>query len=291
MATMSEKYRRVIRTRLTQERDGLRETIRTIELLQACEHPDWGEPGAKTAHKAALAVIRRQERQPQKGLSEAVISHIRMNDRKNSGLALFDAHFGDPYFVGKNFLRSPRSLRPSSLELSKQELPTLHFKPDPEYVALPDQDEDELNDLREGPSPAPPNATTPSCKTVTTRALATLMRLHDRCHITVAGLRQLKELLNTTLKQIKQIDVSQRSARDVLKERTQLRFMRSWGPEFGGDYYKTIPLGLAGGFGSQLSRYTAAKDADDPWGQRDARWDMVDLWVPESNARQGDVKW
>lgn len=285
---MSTQYRKAVRSRLYQHCDQLDQAIRDISTLAECEHPDWGEPGAEAAHEAALEIVRPKKARPKKVLTPGMLHEIRKNSRVSAGLSWSTAPSSNR---SQDAAKSPRSLQPSSLELAKQEnlALALRHEPDPEDVALPD-DEDEKAFLPQSPAPTCTTSSLPSitatgfssqCKTITTRALAALMRRHDRCAITPAALEQLQALRDTASKQIAQIDAAQKKFRARLRERNTRRWRRSfWRPEHehyphgsvdGKREYFDKALALAHGMGSPLSFYTAVEDADDPWGQRDAR--------------------
>ncbi|KAK7750249.1 hypothetical protein SLS62_007879 [Diatrype stigma] len=306
---MSTQYRKAVRSRLCQHCDHLDQAIREISTLAECEHPAWGEPGAEAAHEAALQIVRGQKACPKEALTPQVLNEIRRNARVSAGLPWTNApnnhRSGDP-------IERPRSLQPSSLELAKQENIATYHEPSPEDVALPDDEDEGCLLLQESPATASittsnSSTTTTSCfpcKTITTRSLAALMRRYDRCAITPAALEQLQALRDIALKQIAQIDAAQRTFRAKLRERNARRWRRSyWRPEHerGGVGGKREALALARGMGSPLSFYTAVEDADDPWGQRDARCERERgrglgnprLWVPtECGApRGGEAEW
>ncbi|RYO79826.1 hypothetical protein DL766_006016 [Monosporascus sp. MC13-8B] len=280
MATISEQHREVVRSRLVQELKQLDRTHRMIVMLLECEHPDWGDPGAEAAHEAALSIVRGAFRTRPK-LSPQEISEIRKKDRERAGLNRSIAQPPSHKFSQSNGLVRPaRSLQPSSLEITKDK----HIapnRPDPKDIALPMDDDDNLQVQQPQLSTPLCSDASVSCATLTNRAHAEAMRRLDRCAITPSGLAQLETKRATVWNRISQIDAAQKELETKLNARARERWQRLKRPQC----FKGASLSISRGRGSRLSSYTAIDDADDPFGERNARCEREALWEPEFRHR------
>ncbi|RYP81416.1 hypothetical protein DL769_001982 [Monosporascus sp. CRB-8-3] len=283
---MSEHHREVVRSRLVQELRQLDQTHRMIVMLLECEHPNWGDPGAEAAHEAALAIVREAFRTSPK-LSPQEISEIRKKDRERAGLSRSIAQFPSHKFSQSNGLVRPaRSLQPSSLEITKDKHIASN-SPDPKDIALPMDDDDNLQVQQTQLSTPLYRDASVGCTTLTNRAHAEAMRRLDRCPITPSGLAQLEAKRTTVRNRISQIGAAQKELETKLSARAGERWRRLKRPQC----FKGASLGLSRGSGSRLSSYTAIDDADDPFGERNARCEREALWEPEFRPRDREVIW
>ncbi|RYP72313.1 hypothetical protein DL771_004287 [Monosporascus sp. 5C6A] len=283
---MSEHHREVVRIRLVQELRQLDQTHRMIAMLLECEHPDWGDPGAEAAHKAALDIVRETFRTRSK-LSPQEISEIRKKDRERAGLSRSIAQLPSHKFSQSNdFARPVRSLQPSSVESIKDKHIASNA-PDPKDITLPMDDDDNLQvHQAELSIPLCVDASV-SCTALANRAHAGAMRRLDRCPVTPSGLAELEAKRTSVWNRISQIDAAQKEIEKKLSERARERWRRLKRPQC----FKAASLGLSRGRGSRLSSYTAIDDADDPFGERNTWCEREVLWEPELKPRDREVTW
>ncbi len=273
MAVMSRHYMKVVRCRLVQEYERVKDTYRAIKSLIECEHPDWGSPGAAAAHEAALCIIRSNTK-PKEGLSCEDISMIRKYDRERAGLRNCPVPWNLPTQSRcKHSQDHVRFFQPSEFELCSQKS-TLSYEPDPKDIALPNE-VDDRDILQQGYIYTPLSGGTNSpCKTVTNNNLAAMMRRLDRCPITDSGLAQLHSRRADIQRHIMQIDITQRDLDKKLRQRSKKRYYR----EGGSLCSKKVHLGISRGLVSRLSCCTAVEDANDPFGEKDARCGKEPFW-------------
>ncbi|RYO91051.1 hypothetical protein DL764_008340 [Monosporascus ibericus] len=283
---MSEQHREVVRSCLVQELRQIDQTHRTIMMLLECEHPDWGNPGAEAAHGAALAVVREALRTRSK-LSPQKISEIRKKDRETAGLNRAIAQLPSHQFSqGNGLVRPTRPLQPSSLEIAKDK----HIAsngPDPKDIALPMDDDNNLQVQQAKLCTPLCRDASVNCTILINRAHAEAMRRLDRCSVTPSGLAQLEAKRTTVRNRISQIDAAQKELETKLSIRAGERWRRLKRPQC----FKATSLGISRGLGSRLSSYTAIDDADDPFGERNARCEREALWEPEFKPRDREVMW
>ncbi|RYP40915.1 hypothetical protein DL767_001396 [Monosporascus sp. MG133] len=283
---MSKHHREIVRSCLVQELRQLDQTHRMIVMLLECEHPGWGDPGAEAAHEAALAIVQETFRTRPK-LSSQEISEIRKKDRETAGLNRSIAQLPSHQFSQSNCLARPgRSLQPSSLELTKDR----HIAsngPDPKDIALPMDDDDNLQVQQAQLSTPLCRDASVNCTILTNRDHAEAMRRLDRCSVTPSGLAQLEAQRTTVWNRISQIDAAQKELETKLSTRARERWRRLKRPQC----FKAASLGLSRGRGSRLSSYTAIDDVDDPFGERNARCERGALWEPEFKPRDREVIW
>lgn len=311
---MSQHYRKVLRARLIRELvQELQPLMFNIANLIADEHPNWGDPGAELAHHCAQKVVRdyyRQERQRQLlatskpyYLRRGVVIRGSTTTTSTTTTTIPPLHprkvpkgrYGRSMALPSTSSR-PRTLQPSARELAKQQRAIVHSSRaiNPADVPLPSEDDENPADyLPPEPSPAIDGSirfsSSPSCRVLTTRLLAGLMRRLDRCAITASGIHQLSRYWNELETRIDRIDAGQRAAAAQLGARTQARYSRIWHPE----RYQDVPPGIAQGRSSQLSLFTLAEDAEDPWGQRCAWVEMMALETlrTEPNSAVWEEAW
>ena len=302
MDTMSEIHLIAITTLVNRELRRIEATQRNLETLTECEHPDWGEPGAEDAHKAALnALWIRNKRREARNLNTEKIKAARKRDRKTAGLDESTSTSSPLCGVTNCTLSSCKNLtlKPSTTELSKGALePPPQIQIEPKDVLLPP--ENGKDEFCSEQLPATFLDSSSSCQTITTRSLATLMRRLDRCPITPSAFEQLQQLREGTQALLSRIQVAwgwrdaklKRRAREWWWWRRRRARMTSSSLS---ERAATGP-GIARGRKSQLSFYTAAEDADDPFGQKDARCEGIRFsfgspWESNFTSANQNVDW
>lgn len=281
--TMSQYYRGTIRSFLIRDLFEIERTQRNLDILIECEHPDWGEPWAEEAHEAAVNAIRDRTRTAD-ALSNEEIRAIRQRNRKSMQIPVTDMQPHPQETNGVSKVARTLYLKPSAHEATRQAAEA-SLEVRPEEVPLPDNDNASDYVSPEFPTTYPESRS--ACKTVTTRPLARLMRLLDRCPITPPGLEDLELLRREVLAYIDYIDAARMRHYVKIKIRARERFRRIRKPQC---YEGTRP-GIARGLSSQLSYYTAVEDADDPFGQRDARCETQDFGGWDFSPASDDVDW
>ena len=281
--TMSEYYRDTIRLLLIQELFRINQTQRTIGGLIECEHPDWGEPWTEAAHEAAINTIQNSIRTENKLSAEDILT-IRQRYRNDMQISVTDIQPPSHKVNGISKAAKTLYLEPSAREVARQALEA-SLEASPEEVSLPDNDG--ASDYMPPELPMTYPESSSACKTITTRSLATLMRRLDRCPITLSGLEQLEALRQGVMSHLEKIDEAWRRHKAKLKVRARERVRRIKTSQC---LERTRP-GIARGLRSQLSFYTAAEDADDPFGQRDARCGSEDFALWDFSPVRDNVDW